>query len=136
VACTGRSRQYLSIRYSARTTEAATIGQVIHRRGPWRNLEAVEYATPEWVAWFNHRRLLETISTIPPAEREATYHHSSTRLRMATRLEPELPEKPGRFTTRFGPPNRSTVAGRMVAGRMVADRRQWCEKARQCVACE
>lgn len=33
--------------------------EIIHRRGPWRNLEAVEYATLEWVDWFNHRRSLE-----------------------------------------------------------------------------
>jgi putative transposase len=39
---------------------------VIHRRGPWRSFEAVEYATLEWVDWFNHRRLLEPIGNIPP----------------------------------------------------------------------
>jgi len=41
------------------------------RRGPWRSLEAVEFATLEWVDWFNHRRLLEPIGNIPPAEAEA-----------------------------------------------------------------
>jgi len=60
-------RQYLSIRYSERLAE------VIHHRGPWRNLEAVEYATLEWVDWFNHRQLLDPIGNIPPAEREASY---------------------------------------------------------------
>ena len=42
-------------------------------RGPWRAFEAVEYATLEWVDWFNHRRLLEPIGNIPPAEAEERY---------------------------------------------------------------
>jgi putative transposase len=46
----------------------------IHRLGPWRNLQAVEMATLEWVDWFNHRRLLEPIGNIPPAEAEAAYY--------------------------------------------------------------
>jgi putative transposase len=49
-------------------------GKVTHRRGPWRNAEAVEFATLEWVDWFNHHRLLEPISYIPPAEAEARYY--------------------------------------------------------------
>ncbi len=48
--------------------------EVIHRRGPWRNFEAVEYATLEWVDWFNNRRLLEPIGNIPPAETEANFY--------------------------------------------------------------
>jgi transposase InsO family protein len=48
--------------------------EVIHRRGPWRSFEAVEYATLEWVDWFNHRRLLEPIGNVPPAEAEARYY--------------------------------------------------------------
>ena len=48
--------------------------EVIRRRGPWRNLEAVEFATLEWVDWFNNRRLLEPIGNIPPAEAEARYY--------------------------------------------------------------
>ena len=44
--------------------------EIIHRRGPWRSLEAVEFATLEWVHWFNNRRLLEPIGNIPPAEAE------------------------------------------------------------------
>ena len=48
--------------------------EVIYRRGPWRNLESVEYATLEWVDWFNNRRLLEPIGYIPPAEFEAAYN--------------------------------------------------------------
>ncbi len=47
---------------------------MIHRRGPWRSLEAVEFATLEWVDWFNNRRLLEPIGNIPPAEAEARYY--------------------------------------------------------------
>ncbi len=89
-----RGSQYLSIRYTERLGEAGiepsvgSVGdsydnalaetinglykaEVIHRRGPWRNFEAVEYATLEWVDWFNNRRLLEPIGSIPPAEAEA-----------------------------------------------------------------
>jgi transposase InsO family protein len=47
---------------------------VIHRLGPWRNLQAVEMATLEWVDWFNNRRLLGPIGDIPPAEAEAAYY--------------------------------------------------------------
>jgi len=91
-----RGAQYLSIRYTERLAEAGiepsvgsvgdsydnalaetVIGlfktEVIHRRGPWRNLEAVEFATLEWVDWFNNRRLLEPIGNIPPAEAEARF---------------------------------------------------------------
>ena|SRR5436309_15864613 len=48
--------------------------EIIHRRGPWRSLEAVEFATLEWVDWFNNRRLLEPIGNIPPAEAEERYY--------------------------------------------------------------
>ena len=48
--------------------------EIIHRRGPWRSLEAVEFATLEWVDWFNNRRLLEPIANIPPAEAEERYY--------------------------------------------------------------
>ena len=91
-----RGSQYLSIRYTERLAEAGiepsvgSIGdsydnalaetinglfkaEVIHRRGPWRSVEAVEYDTLEWVDWFNHRRLLEPIGSIPPAEAEANF---------------------------------------------------------------
>ena len=47
--------------------------EVIRRLGPWRHLEAVEFATLDWVDWFNHRRLLEPIGYVPPAEYEARY---------------------------------------------------------------
>lgn len=92
-----RGVQYVSIRYSERLAEAGiepsvgSVGdsydnalaetinglykaEVIHRRGPWRNVEAVEFATLEWVDWFNHRRLLEPIGNIPPAEAEERYY--------------------------------------------------------------
>ena len=45
--------------------------EIIHRRGPWRTLEAVGFATLEWVDWFSTRRLLEPIGDVPPAEYEA-----------------------------------------------------------------
>jgi putative transposase len=92
-----RGVQYVSIRYTERLAEAGiepsvgSVGdsydnalaetinglfkaEVIHRRGPWRNAEAVEFATLEWVDWFNNRRLLEPIGNIPPAEAEARYY--------------------------------------------------------------
>ncbi len=91
VAC-----QYLSIRYTERLEEAgavASVGskgdsydnalaetinglyktEVIRRKGPWRNIDDVEYATLEWVDWFNNRRLLEPIGDIPSAEFEGLY---------------------------------------------------------------
>jgi putative transposase len=92
-----RGVQYLSIKYTERLAEAGiepsvgSIGdsydnalaetinglykaEVIHRRGPWRSFEAVEFATLEWVDWFNNRRLLEPIGNLPPAEAEAAYY--------------------------------------------------------------
>ena len=92
-----RGSQYVSIKYTERLAEAGiepsvgSVGdsydnalaetinglykaEVIHRRGPWRSFEAVEIATLEWVDWFNHRRLLEPIGNIPPAEAEARYY--------------------------------------------------------------
>jgi putative transposase len=92
-----RGVQYVSIKYTGRLIEAGlepsvgSVGdsydnalaetinglyktEVIRRRGPWRNLEAVEFATLEWVDWFNNRRLLEPIGNIPPAEAEARYY--------------------------------------------------------------
>ena len=50
--------------------------EVIRRRGPWRNLDAVEFATLEWVDWFNNRRLLEPIGNIPPVEYEELYYRN------------------------------------------------------------
>jgi putative transposase len=47
--------------------------ELIRQRGPWKGLDEVEYATLEWVDWFNHRRLLEPIGHVPPAEFEAAF---------------------------------------------------------------
>ena len=92
-----RGTQYLSIRYTERLAEAGiersvgSVGdsydnalaetvnglyktEVIRRRGPWRNIDEVEFATLEWVDWFNRRRLLEPIGYVPPAEFEAAYY--------------------------------------------------------------
>jgi transposase InsO family protein len=96
-----RGSQYVSIRYTERLAEAGiepSVGsrgdsydnalaetinglykaELIHRRATWRNREAVEIATLEWVAWFNHHRLLEPIGYIPPAEAEANYYRQLT----------------------------------------------------------
>ena len=51
--------------------------EVIWPRGPWKNIEEVEYATLEWVDWFNNKRLLEPIGNIPPAEFEQAYYEQS-----------------------------------------------------------
>ena len=57
--------------------------EVIHARGPWRSLDAVEYTTLEWVDWFNNRRLLEPIGHVPPAEFEAEYYRQQSGLAIA-----------------------------------------------------
>jgi putative transposase len=57
----------------AETINGLYKAEVIWRKGPWRPLDAVEYATLEWVDWYNNRRLLEPIGNIPPAEAEAAY---------------------------------------------------------------
>jgi putative transposase len=91
-----RGSQYLAIRYTERLADAGAVASVgsrgdsfdnalaetiiglyktelIRRRGPWKGIDQVEYATLEWVDWFNHRRLLEPIGYVPPAEFEATF---------------------------------------------------------------
>lgn len=101
-----RGVQYVSIRYTERLAEAGiepsvgSVGdsydnalaetinglykaEVIHRRGPWRSFEAVEFATLEWVDWFNNRRLLEPIGNIPPAEAEALFYAKEKELPLA-----------------------------------------------------
>jgi transposase InsO family protein len=100
-----RGGQYLSIRYTERLAEAgiepsvgsvgdsydnalaeSVIGlyktEVIRKRGPWRNLEAVEFETLDWIDWFNNRRLLEPIGDIPPAEYEEMYYSGQLTLAM------------------------------------------------------
>ena len=92
-----RGSQYVSIKYTERLAEAGiepsvgSVGdsydnalaetinglykaEVIHRRGSWRTMEAVEFATLGWVDWFNNRRLLEPIGNIPPVEAEERYY--------------------------------------------------------------
>ena len=99
-----RGVQYLSIRYTERLAEAGiepsvgsrgdsydnalaetVIGlfktEVIRQRGPWRSMEDVEFATLEWVWWFNHHRLLEPLGYVPPAEYEEAFY-----LRQETQL--------------------------------------------------
>ena len=86
------SAQYVSLRYSERLTEAGiepSVGsrgdsydnalaetinglykaEMIHRRAPWKTRESVELATLEWVAWFNHHRLMEPLGYIPPVRK-------------------------------------------------------------------
>jgi transposase InsO family protein len=100
------SAQYISVKYTERLAEAGiepsmgsvrdsydnalaeTINslyraEVIHRRGPRRSFEAVEFATLEWVDWFNHRQLLEPIGNIPPAEAEDCYYAMLERTALA-----------------------------------------------------
>lgn len=58
----------------AETINGLFKAEVIHRPGPWRSFEAVEYASLEWVDWFNNRRLLKPIGNIPPAKAEANFY--------------------------------------------------------------
>ncbi len=66
--------KHRSINTLAETNNGLFKAEVIHRRGPSRSFNAVEYSTLEWVDWFNNRRLLEPISNIPPAEAEANFY--------------------------------------------------------------
>ena len=101
-----RGSQYVSIKYTERLADAGiepsvgSVGdsydnalaetinglykaEVIHRRGPWRSFEAVEFATLEWVDWFNNRRLMEPIGYIPPAEAEKSYYATLNEKKLA-----------------------------------------------------
>ena len=92
-----RGSQYLSIRYTERLAEAGAVTSVgsrgdsydnalaetliglyktelIRRNGPWKGIDDVEYGTLEWTDWFNHRRLLEPIGNVPPAEFETSFY--------------------------------------------------------------
>ena len=92
-----RGVQYVSIKYTERLAEAGLVpsvgsggdsydnalaetinglykAELIWRRGPWRSMEAVEYATLEWADWFNNRRLLSSVGNMPPAEAEDAYY--------------------------------------------------------------
>lgn len=95
--CRAVGGQYLSIRYTERLAEAGiepSVGSVgdsydnalaetvnglyktelVHRQGPWRNMQDLELATLGWVDWFNNRRLLGPIGNIPPAEAEQNFY--------------------------------------------------------------
>ncbi len=108
-----RGSQYLSISYSERLADAGiepsvgSVGdsydnamaetiiglyktEVIRRQGPWKNLDDVEYATLEWVDWFNHRRILEPIGNIPPAEKEANHYRQTRPAEPAGHTQPSL----------------------------------------------
>lgn len=101
-----RGSQYLSIRYSERLGEAGiepSVGntgdsydnalaetinglyktELIHKRGPWKSVESLEWETQKWVTWFNHQRLLEPIGNRPPAEFEALYEQSQAAIPVA-----------------------------------------------------
>lgn len=96
-----RGSQYVSIRYTERLAEAGiepSVGsradsydnalaetinglykaELIHRRAPWKTKAAVELATLEWVAWYNHQRLLGSIGYIPPAQAEEAYYRTQS----------------------------------------------------------
>ena len=128
-----RGSQYVSIKYTERLAEAGiepsvgSVGdsydnalaetinglykaEVIHRRGPWRSFEAVEYATLEWVDWFNHRRLLEPIGNIPPAEAEDRYYAAASQYRYGSVTHnPRPPADPGQFSRATSRTFRSTT---------------------------
>ncbi len=116
-----RGSQYLSIRYTERLAEAGiepsvgTVGdsydnalaetiiglyktEVIRSRGPWTDLDDVEYATLEWVDWFNHRRILEPIGDIPPAEYEANYYRQNSPADTGWTQAKQSPINPDGFT--------------------------------------
>jgi putative transposase len=57
----------------AETINERYIADVVHRRGPWKSFEAIEFATLGWIDWFNHRRQ-GPIGDILPAEPEERYH--------------------------------------------------------------
>ncbi|WP_284236500.1 integrase core domain-containing protein, partial [Gluconobacter kondonii] len=67
----------------AETINGLFKNEVIHRRGPWRSFDAVEYATLEWVDWFNNRRILEPIGNITPAEAEQQFYAAMDHVPMA-----------------------------------------------------
>ena len=101
--------QYLSIRYTDRLAEEgitpsvgsvgdaydnavaeSVIGlfktEVIYEKSPWKTFDAVEYATLDWISWFNTKRLLEPIGNIPPAEYENMYYTQEMSLAQSTGL--------------------------------------------------
>jgi putative transposase len=113
-----RGSQYLAIRYTERLAEAGAVTSVgsrgdsydnalaetiiglyktelIRRRGPWKGIDDVEYATLEWVDWFNHRRLFGPIGHVPPAEFEDAYRRKEDPNHTAVLKEPsDVPRVP------------------------------------------
>jgi putative transposase len=108
-----RGVQYLAIRYSERLAAAGAVASVgskgdsydnaaaeslnglyktelIRRRGPWKSLEDVEFATMEWVDWYNHHRLHSWCGDIPPVEHEALYYRQNTDTDTTASAEPSL----------------------------------------------
>jgi len=94
-----RGVQYLSVRYTERLVQAGAVtsvgsrgdsydnalaesviglykAELVRRQGPWSGLDDLEFATLEWVDWFNHRRLFGAIGYVPPAEYEAGCYSS------------------------------------------------------------
>jgi transposase InsO family protein len=67
----------------AETINGLYKAEVIHRCGPWRSFEAVEFATLEWVDWFNIRRRLQPIGNSPPVEAEEKYYAMQDHVPMA-----------------------------------------------------
>jgi putative transposase len=109
-----RGVQYLSIRYTERLAETGAVNSVgskgdsydnalaetmiglykaelVRNRGPWRGLEDLEYATLEWVDWFNHRRLFEAHGQIPPAEYEANHYRQQESSGQQTETQTKQP---------------------------------------------
>jgi len=101
-----RGSQYLAIRYTERLGQAGAVTSVgsrgdsydnalaesviglyktelVRNRGPWRGLDDLELATLEWVDWWNHRRLLDRVGHVPPAEHETAYYRQNTPAEMA-----------------------------------------------------
>jgi len=108
-----RGSQYLAVRYTERLAENGAVtsvgsrgdsydnalaesviglykAELVRHRGPWRGLDDLEYATLEWVDWWNHRRLLEPIGNVPPAEKEADYYRHNSPAETAGLNEPSL----------------------------------------------
>lgn len=104
-----RGGQYLAIRYTERLADAGiepSVGSVgdsydnamaesliglykaelVHHRGPWSNLDHVEFGTLEYVDWFNHRRLMGPIGDVPPAEFEDAHWAANGAAREAEQL--------------------------------------------------
>lgn len=105
--------QYLAIRYSERLASAGAVASVgskgdsydnaaaeslnglyktelIRKRGPWKSLEDVEFATMEWVDWYNHTRLHSWCGDIPPAEYETLHYRQNTDTELTASAEPSL----------------------------------------------